>query len=260
METGEKIIRYFSVLKAKKIIAPAYIFIGNNPPFINRLFKLINCRQEKQFCSRCWSCRSIDSWQHPDLLVLKPEGLSLKIEAIRRAIPFLFLKSYCSPKKILFIEEADKLTPESSNLFLKTLEEPPPNSFIALSVPKLEDVLPTVISRCRRIYLPSLAEQSPPIDYDKIDDFVNKRYFNLKKRKSFVEFLDSLSCLLYSQLRSSVGKKRGSEREELFSHLNFAGKIDAIEKLFTISQACDTVNINLALSSIETMLFNNREK
>ena len=49
---------------------------------------------------------------------------------------------------------ADRLKTESANAFLKTLEEPPPQTLFLLLTEQPEQLLPTIISRCQRIDLP----------------------------------------------------------------------------------------------------------
>ncbi len=257
VELERKIINYFALLKKREILGPAYIFIGSNSLVVNKLLKLINCRESQSYCGRCWSCRRVDDRHHPDLLVVEPEGLSIKVDSIRNAIRFLSLKGYYSSKKVLLIKDADKLTQESANLFLKTLEEPPGNSFIGLCVSKLEDVLPTINSRCRKIYLPffsshELKESSRP---DKINPssfffgrsqarpFPKAAFF--KERKDFALFLEDLVVSLHNQLKESLGSKKTLRPEKL---------IKGIEDIFRIYQAHNTVNINLALNLIKMRL------
>lgn len=55
--------------------------------------------------------------------------------------------------RVVIIDPADALTPEAANAFLKTLEEPPPNSALILVTADAESLLPTVRSRCRSFTL-----------------------------------------------------------------------------------------------------------
>lgn len=86
-----------------------------------------------------------------DLVVLKPEKSTIKIEQIREVQQVVRYGPTASPKLFAIIEEADKLTPEASASFLKTLEEPPPGVVFILLVER-DDRLPnTILSRCQRI-------------------------------------------------------------------------------------------------------------
>jgi len=252
MEPEQKIINYFTVLKGKKIIGSSYLFIGRDSLVIGRLLKLINCTESKQNCNRCWDCKRIQDRRHPDLLVIQPEGISIKINQIREGIRFLSRKSYCAPKKNLIIKEAEKLTQEAANLFLKTLEEPPGNCFIGLVCAKLEDILPTIVSRCRKIYLP-YSEYKLTKSEIEVKDILKSNYFSPKKRKDFSLFLESLIILLHNRLKSAFGDSNFQKRDMLFD-FSCEETIAILEDLFKIYKAFNTVNINLALNLIQMRL------
>lgn len=94
---------------------------------------------------------------NPDFCFLTSET-SIGIEEIRNLEHFLQLKPYKEKRKTVFIAEAQKLTEEAQNSLLKTLEEPPANSLIILSVPDLGLLLSTIISRCEIIELPQVPQ------------------------------------------------------------------------------------------------------
>ncbi len=258
MDLEKRIIDYFVALKRKKILGSAYIFIGHNFVIVEQLLRLINCDQDEKYCDRCWSCQRIKDRHHPDLFIVKPQNLSIKIDGIREAIRFLSMRSYSSPKKILLVKDADKMTQESSNLFLKTLEEPPKNSFIGLCVPKLEDVLPTIISRCRKIYLPYSFPQSSKdsVAFLAQAEALQKQgiipFFKNKNRKDFALFLESLIVLLHNQLKSLSGASTAGSSSKVKQ--KSVKLIEAIEAVFELYGAYRTVNINLALNLIAMRL------
>lgn len=90
---------------------------------------------------------------HPDLHVLYPEGKSNQhpIGAIRELIEEVGLPPFEAPCKIFIIHEAEKMLPTSSNALLKTLEEPPVDTYIFLISSDPEKLLPTIVSRCRKV-------------------------------------------------------------------------------------------------------------
>ncbi|MCL4353168.1 hypothetical protein M1615_01695 [Patescibacteria group bacterium] len=73
---------------------------------------------------------------------------SIGIGEARRIKETIFLTPGKGNKKIVVIENADLLTIEAQNALLKTLEEPPDSAFIVLLAESLENLLPTVVSRC----------------------------------------------------------------------------------------------------------------
>lgn len=72
---------------------------------------------------------------------------ALGIWSARQARQFLSLRSAANNFRIVFIEHAERLTPEAQNALLKTLEEPPAKSLLFLIATHSEDLLPTIRSR-----------------------------------------------------------------------------------------------------------------
>ncbi|MGI8538152.1 MAG: DNA polymerase III subunit delta' [Mycobacteriales bacterium] len=123
-------------------------------------------------CGHCEACTQAMSGAHPDVAVIVPEGLSLKVEDARQII----VRSSRAPTRgrwqVTLIEDADRLTESGANALLKALEEPPPRSVLLLSAPSVEDLLPTIRSRCRLAPLrtpPSAAVASVLVSRDGID-------------------------------------------------------------------------------------------
>lgn len=90
---------------------------------------------------------------HPDFLLLEKEK-SILIGDIRELQRKLHLKPYQAGFKVALIFEAQRLTLPAQQSLLKILEEPPAASVIILTSPARENLLPTIISRCRLISLP----------------------------------------------------------------------------------------------------------
>ena len=99
-------------------------------------------------CDSCSSCRKFSSLLHPDLKVVEPDGGLIKIDAIREVQEFLSFTPYEGRKKVVIIDGAECMNPSASNAFLKTLEEPPPDSMIILITMAPDRLLDTIRSRC----------------------------------------------------------------------------------------------------------------
>ena len=111
-------------------------------------------------CDHCISCRKIEGEIHPDVTTLLPENDELKIETIRRAEEILSLRPYEGKKKVLIVDDADKMNISAANAFLKTLEEPPEESIIVL-VSASPDRLPdTIRSRCMHVRFRPLSHEA----------------------------------------------------------------------------------------------------
>lgn len=259
MEQEEKILHYFSVLKEEGTIGSAYLFIGQNAELINSIIKIIDCRESVRFCDACWDCTRIAAHNHPDLFLVSPDPLTVKIEQIRQAQYFLSLKSFRAQRKVVIIQQAEELTYEAQGAFLKTLEEPPKNSFIALCVSKNDGILPTVLSRVRKIYLPV---RESPIDKhypESVFEFLRGSKLEFKNR-------EDLSCFLWTlivMIRDTLVYKVSLQNNRLLKTDNYGIILKSlgVEELmcllndvFKIYNAYTTVNENLALNLLRLRL------
>jgi len=104
-----------------------------------------------------------------DVLSIRPDN-NIGIEEIRKIIDFLAFSPQ-GDSKIIVVYEADKMTQEAANAFLKTLEEPPSYSMIILITTRWNSLLPTVKSRVQRIFVKFVPES------DRLNDF--ERYLVL---------------------------------------------------------------------------------
>lgn len=96
---------------------------------------------------------------HPDYFTLKPESKSRRIvvDQIRELESGLRRKSQESGRKVAIIHDAERLQPAAANAFLKTLEEPPPQTHLLLLSSLPESMLETVLSRCIKLPLRRVA-------------------------------------------------------------------------------------------------------
>lgn len=84
---------------------------------------------------------------HPlDVATLETEN-SIGIEDIRNFQKQIILKPFKGEAKAVVIKNAHKLTTEAQNALLKTLEEPPANTYIFLTAESNNTLLPTILSR-----------------------------------------------------------------------------------------------------------------
>lgn len=95
----------------------------------------------------------IASGNHPDIHIYLPEGKGAlhPIDAMRKLIGEVGMPPFEASCKVFIIDDAHQMLPASSNALLKTFEEPNLDSYIILLSDKPELLLPTILSRCRRI-------------------------------------------------------------------------------------------------------------
>lgn len=117
-------------------------------------------------CQKCVNCQQVFQGSYPDLLIIKclSGKKEISIEQVRFLKKWLSLSPFSSPYKFVILREAETLSQEASNSFLKILEEPPKNSIIIIIAENLKSVLPTIISRCQLIKF-NLVSQKEMIEY-----------------------------------------------------------------------------------------------
>jgi len=98
---------------------------------------------------------------------------AILIEQIRNLIMKLMHMPQKGSRRVVLILEADKMTDAAANCFLKTLEEPPLDTFFILTSSRPNFLLPTIRSRCRKIPFGYLSnEQIKNIIFDEEDNFL----------------------------------------------------------------------------------------
>lgn len=95
----------------------------------------------------------INHGNHPDVREFRTEGkVGLhSIDSLRQLSSEVYMAPYESHKKVFIIHDADRMLPTSANALLKTFEEPPEDTIIILLTSAPERLLPTILSRCKRI-------------------------------------------------------------------------------------------------------------
>ena len=110
-------------------------------------------------CAECSSCLRILRQRHPDVHHIVPEGPLIPVDVIREAVlPEAARSPFEGGYKVFIIEEADRMNEAAQNALLKTLEEPHSDTVFILISDHEEELLDTVLSRCRIARLESVPE------------------------------------------------------------------------------------------------------
>ncbi len=146
----------------------ALLFVGpegiGKRRFAHRLAQSLLCDRNPdealEPCGDCPSCKQVEAGSHPDVLaVARPEEKhELPIDVIRQLNHDLSLKPMRGTRRLAIVDDADTLSEEASNAFLKTLEEPPAGSVLILIGTSAELQLDTILSRCRVVRFDPLPE------------------------------------------------------------------------------------------------------
>lgn len=131
----------------------AYIFAG--PEGVGRtlaalaLAASLNCAEGG--CGSCDVCARILRRVHPDIHVIAPEGAQLLVDQVREVLHSAARSPLEGRVKMFIFEDAHRMNPAAANALLKMLEEPPGDVVFILVTESPEDLLPTVVSRSRRV-------------------------------------------------------------------------------------------------------------
>ncbi|MFI8517777.1 DNA polymerase III subunit delta' [Streptomyces sp. NPDC085481] len=110
-------------------------------------------------CGFCDGCHTALIGTHADVEVVRTDLLSIGVKETRDLVRRAQLSPAVGRWQVIVLEDADRLTEGAANVLLKAVEEPAPRTVWLLCAPSLEDVLPTIRSRCRHLTLstPSVA-------------------------------------------------------------------------------------------------------
>jgi len=154
-------------IQRTKRVANAYLFLGGDAK--NKLeaaltfARALNCEAEDKLCGACLNCRKALAGVHPDIIIVEKDKASFKIDQVRNLKELVRYGPAEGSHKIIIINDADTMTNDAANSFLKSLEEPPPYVTFILIGNREEGMLPTIISRCQKILFRE-SEILPPPD------------------------------------------------------------------------------------------------
>ena len=224
----EKAIHILQCAIQNRHIAHAYLFAGPEGVGKKRtalaLAQYLNCAAPDlntfTSCGNCPSCIQSVSGSQPDILMLEPDGASIKIEQIRTLLSKVSLRSYENAYKVIIINDAHLMTEQAANCLLKTLEEPTDNTVFILITAQVQNLPVTILSRCQQISFHLL---SPSV----IQDILQKLH---PERQSQIGLVTALA-------KGSV-----STAENLLANEEIAGAVASAMKDAFSDQAGDITN------------------
>lgn len=153
---GKKQTQFLKRAYDQKKLAHSYLFVDSDEARAMNtaywLACLFNCTGENKPDGSCQNCRQILSGNHPDVLLVAPDGKqTLGIDQIRPLKEELAKSPVESTRRFFFINEAQKLTLAAANGLLNLLEEPVAPVVTILITNNSDQILPTVRSRTQII-------------------------------------------------------------------------------------------------------------
>jgi DNA polymerase-3 subunit gamma/tau len=150
----------------------AYLFVGSRGTGKTSMAKILarslNCERGGPTvtpCGECESCLTIAAGTSVDVIEMDAAS-NRSVDDVRDLRERVAYAPAGGHWKVYILDEAHMLTKEAWNAFLKTLEEPPPNTVFVLATTEAHKVMATIADRCQRFDFqrPSLEQISEVLD------------------------------------------------------------------------------------------------
>jgi DNA polymerase-3 subunit delta' len=143
---------------AQDRVRHAYLISGpagiGKTTFARAFAMAVNCLSDhRRPCGVCRACALIRDGNHADLKLIEAESGKLKIDQIRDLQTQLAMRPVEGRYRVVILRRFHEATPQAMDALLKTLEEPAPSVMLILTADTLDNLLPTIRSRCQSIKL-----------------------------------------------------------------------------------------------------------
>ena len=163
-------------LAADRRVPQSMLFAGpegvGKKLFAFELARMLLCREGG--CQSCPTCARIGIFDipkpekgedydvvflsdHPDVGLVLPYKRNLRVGAIRDLEREAHFRPFEADNRVFIIDDADKMNDSSANALLKTLEEPPPTTYLILVTARPDGLLQTIRSRCQNVRFAGVA-------------------------------------------------------------------------------------------------------
>ncbi len=239
----------------------AYLFVGSRGTGKTSMAKILarslNCERGGPTvtpCGECESCVTIAAGTSVDVIEMDAAS-NRSVDDVRDLRERVAYAPAGGHWKVYILDEAHMLTKEAWNAFLKTLEEPPPNTVFVLATTESHKVMATIADRCQRFDFqrPSLEQISEVLNRVAAAESIEleEGAVTMIARSASGSFRDALGTL--DQLVAF-----GGSRVELTSVLEMLGAADA-ELLFETIDAVVAEDPKQVLLGIEKMARSGRD-
>lgn len=228
-------------------------------------------------CSNCSLCKRIEDGNYPEVKIISADGMYIKKQQIIELQQEFSRSAVEGKKRIYIIKDCEKMRTEAANSMLKFLEEPEDDIVAILMTNNINNVLSTIISRCKIIKLNNLSsvmttnnEELENLAITFISNLENKgietlidvkeMWFSVigpKERDKMIEVFDIMLDIYYDVMKIMCGSKdiKYFKLEDKIGLIVKLNKLeDVIKKINILLEAKDSikfnVNSNLLIDSV----------
>ena len=216
-ENNSILVRRLNRLVCEEKVAHAYLFEGSsdtdNIVFAKSFVKGVLCPKNLgENCGECELCAKIDHDNHEDIYYPEKNNKTSRGKEVIDTIEEKLNIKPIGDRNVVIMRESDIMTPEAQNRFLKILEEPPGNSLIILLAENIENLKPTVLSRCVKYRIDNTNTESSDPHAETIISMVlsgtdmleiNKEIAEYTKdREKCEQLLNSMEVILMNRIKN----------------------------------------------------------
>ncbi len=261
LQGQDEAIRILRMHVEKKRLAHTYLFTGGTQEIQESLASGFACALNDPLA---WEGSSGDTpiskrildRNHPDVKWVgeDPKARSIKIDEVREVLAACALSPFEAKWKVFIICRAERMTVDSQNLLLKTLEEPPAHSAFCLLVDSKDALLETIRSRSFEIRLkPGADRMQAPLSELKPSGLGEKRWddffeeYQGTAKDQLFQLFDTLLFYFRKLLVETAGRPESAAYQSAW--------LEAIDIIYETKDALDSnVNQKLALTRLAMRL------
>ncbi len=199
---------------------------------------LISSKDQGKAREQSFKIANINGVDKIDVSIIESQK-AIGIPDVREIQNKIFLAPIRSDIKTIIVNTKFGITPEAQSALLKTLEEPPGDTIIILETPNIDEILPTIISRCKVIEIKN-GEKKTSKNFDILKEGIGEKLKLAqdlsKDRQEALDYIEDLILNFRKELLKNPKKEK-------------INTIKSLQKNYSIIKSTN-VNLRLALENL----------